>query len=219
MVLLIQRLYPLRYPGEKVLRAIVRPHTQQYIGGAVVVPLHYAEIGVVSVAVDSPSEETPVVLALILSQVVLLTRSGKGGATSVALRRLHIIHTGDLYDHLATSIYQLLDLKGNLDPLYLDEDKVVQRRLREGVDDEVPGRPIRLEYGTEGNEMLRQCPEIGSFHRWKALVDAAYRGADGIQPLIDILITAVDLLDVIDPAGTACGHSSNKEGDTGTYIR
>ena len=219
MVLLIQRLYPLCYPGEKVLRAIVRPHTQQHISGAVVIPLHYTEVGIVVGAVDSPAKETPVVPALILSQVVLLTRCGKGGATSVALRRLHIIHTGDLYDHLATSIYQLLDLKGNLDPLYLDEDKVVQRRLREGVDDEVPGRPIRLEYGTEGNVMLRQCPKIGSFHPWKALVDAAYRGTDGIQSLIDILITAVDLLDVIDPAGTACGHGGNKEGDTGTYIR
>ena len=219
MVLLIQRLYPLCYPGEKVLRAIVRPHTQQHISGAVVIPLHYAEIGIVVGAVDSPSKETPVVSALILSLVVLLTRCGKGGAAAVALCRLHIIHTGDLYDHLATSIYQLLDLKGNLDPLYLDEDKVIQRRLREGVDDEVSGRPIRFVYGTEGNVMLRQCPEIGSFHPWKALVDAAYRGTDGIQPLVDILITAVDLLDVIDPAGTACGHGGDKEGDTGTYIR
>lgn len=219
MVLLIQSLYPLCYPGEKVLRAIARPHTQQHISGCVIVPLHYAEIGIVSVAVDSPSKETPVVLALILSQVVLLTRCGEGGAAAVALCRLHIIHTGDLYDHLSAPIYQLLDLKWNLDPLYLDEDKVVHRRLRKGVDDEVPGRPIQLKYGTEGNEMLRQCPKIGSFHPWKALVDAAYRGTDGIQPLIDILITAVYLLDVIDPAGTACGHGGDKEGDTGTYIR
>ena len=105
MVLLIQRLYPLCYPGEKVLRAIARPHTQQYIGGAVVVPLHYAEIGIVSSAIDSPTEQTPVLSTLILSQVVLLTRCGKGGATSVALCRLHIIHTGDLYDHLATPIH------------------------------------------------------------------------------------------------------------------
>lgn len=219
MVLLIQSLHPVCYPGEKVLCAILRPYAQQHIDGAVVIPLHYAEIGIVSSAVDSPTEQTPVVSALILSLVVLLTRCGEGGATSVALRRLHIIHTGDLYDHLSAPIYQLLDLKGNLDPLYLDEDKVIQRRLRKGVDDEVPGRPIRLEYGTEGNEMLRECPKIGSFHPWKALVDAAYRGTDGIQPLIDILITAVDLLDVIDPAGTACGHGGNKERDTGTYIR
>ncbi len=42
--------------------------------------------------------------------------------------------------------------------------------------------------------------------------------AYGIETVFDILIPAVDLVDMVDTAGALCRHCSDKECDTGTYI-
>ena len=43
--------------------------------------------------------------------------------------------------------------------------------------------------------------------------------ADGVQPVFDVFVTAVDLVDVVDLACSFGRHSGNEHGNTGTYIR
>ena len=43
--------------------------------------------------------------------------------------------------------------------------------------------------------------------------------SEGVQTDVDVLVTAVNLLDVADDAGSVRRHGSDKEGDTGTDVR
>lgn len=43
--------------------------------------------------------------------------------------------------------------------------------------------------------------------------------SEGVQASVDIFVSAVDLVNIADDAGSVGGHGGDQQGDTGTYIR